>query len=406
MAANKWLVFIPKSCWFESVTWAVPADHWWSIPGLYTARCSSDVCETAKSVCVWSERCTKYQRPRGSLHINVDKPCLDPNWITRYKCSMVCLWNCNPEWWAGSLICTTTEDLARVSILFRSPISKLKLLVTILSHLWGVGGGRTLKSIKMDFSPWLSNTILSRVEVGCVLHSRYCESGFVVISVSIFALLDQSGDACLAERARTLPTCVQTEVCFVPTGWWSGAPVCGLYPEGESQVLPGCRGAGQPPVLPGAHVWGKGRQNNLECPPHVLLSWDAAQFWAVEASAFSTLERSEPDERMHSLWRELHGNQTSNSFLSRSGKSQIKPRCTKKQLSVLSEPHKDPPSSLDELSFHTLAAAAARGPSHQMTTPWNYAPRCFWWIVSQQRPLALNFPALFISWAARLFLQC
>lgn len=54
----------------------------------------------------------------------------------------------------------------------------------------------------------------------------------------------------------------QTEVCFVLTGWWSGAPVRGLHPEGEPQVLPGCRGAGQSPVLPGAHIWGKGRHSN------------------------------------------------------------------------------------------------------------------------------------------------
>lgn len=54
----------------------------------------------------------------------------------------------------------------------------------------------------------------------------------------------------------------QTEVCFVLTGWWSGTPVRGLHPEGESQVLPGCRGAGQSAVLPGAHIWGKGKHSN------------------------------------------------------------------------------------------------------------------------------------------------
>lgn len=64
----------------------------------------------------------------------------------------------------------------------------------------------------------------------------------------------------LCLHART-----QTEVCFVLTGWWSGAPVCGLHPEGESQVLLGCRGARQSTVLPGAHIWGKGRQHWLYC---------------------------------------------------------------------------------------------------------------------------------------------
>lgn len=57
----------------------------------------------------------------------------------------------------------------------------------------------------------------------------------------------------------------QTEVFFVLTGWWSGAPVCGLHPEGESQVLLGCRGARQSTVLPRAHIWGKGRQHWLYC---------------------------------------------------------------------------------------------------------------------------------------------
>ncbi len=57
-------------------------------------------------------------------------------------------------------------------------------------------------------------------------------------------------------------TDAQTEVRFVLTGWWSGAPVRGLHPEGESQVLPGCWGAGQSAVLPGAHIWGKGRHSD------------------------------------------------------------------------------------------------------------------------------------------------
>lgn len=57
-------------------------------------------------------------------------------------------------------------------------------------------------------------------------------------------------------------TDAQTEVRFVLTGWWSGAPVRGLHPEGESQVLPGCWGAGQSAVLPGAHIGGKGRHSD------------------------------------------------------------------------------------------------------------------------------------------------
>lgn len=84
-------------------------------------------------------------------------------------------------------------------------------------------------------------------------------SGWVWIFMGEFVFFSSN-------HAQTLEhTDEQTEVCVVLTGWWSGAPVRGLHPEGESQVLPGCRGAGQSPVLPGAHIWGKGRQSNLHC---------------------------------------------------------------------------------------------------------------------------------------------
>ena len=66
------------------------------------------------------------------------------------------------------------------------------------------------------------------------------------------------------------------QVCFVLTGWWSGAPVRGLHPEGESQVLPGCWRAGQSPVLPGAHIWGEGRRRSPTawCPLMATARWN------------------------------------------------------------------------------------------------------------------------------------
>lgn len=135
----------------------------------------------------------------------------------------------------------------------------------------------------------------------------------------------------------TLPrTDTQTEVCFVLTGWWSGAPVRGLHPEGKSQVLPGSWGAGQPPVLPGTHIWGKGRhRDSTVARLHPLWSErDACHCRGmsqlrlldqnvcflcsyiinytvcshVDTNIFSGFEASELDEKMHSPRREIHGN--------------------------------------------------------------------------------------------------
>lgn len=89
-------------------------------------------------------------------------------------------------------------------------------------------------------------------------------------------------------------TDAKTEVCIVLTGWWSGAPVRGLHPEGESQVLPGCRGSGEPAVLPGAHIWGKGRHADSDycwlwfsaTQGCMTLAWDAsAQLIGEKSSA-------------------------------------------------------------------------------------------------------------------------
>lgn len=84
---------------------------------------------------------------------------------------------------------------------------------------------------------------------------------------------------------------------------------------------------------------------------------------------------------MHSLWQELHGNQASSSCASRS--SEIRPRCTKKPLSMLSELHKNPQLCLDE-------------PSFSATAPWNHTPgwleECFInsGVVGSESPTALD----------------
>lgn len=49
-------------------------------------------------------------------------------------------------------------------------------------------------------------------------------------------------------------------VYILPKGWWGGVAVCGLHPQGESQVLSVCWGTRQSAMLLGTHLRGQGRK--------------------------------------------------------------------------------------------------------------------------------------------------